>query len=71
MLKRINPKAVEMGVLPDPISGAVGNLDSLDFFAAVDSISESTLPVAVTLRSADDIYTEGPVNVRITVEGAN
>jgi uncharacterized protein (DUF3084 family) len=70
MLKQINPKAVAMGVLPDPISGAVGNLDSLDFFAAVDKISESKLPVAVTLHAANDIYTEGPVNVRITVEGA-
>ncbi|MDR1020619.1 MAG: DUF3084 domain-containing protein [Synergistaceae bacterium] len=69
MLKQINPKAVAMGVLPDPISGAVGNLDSLDFFAAVDKISESKLPVAVTLHAANDIFTEGPVNVKITVEG--
>jgi uncharacterized protein (DUF3084 family) len=69
MLKQINPKAVAMGVLPNPISGAVGNLDSLEFFAAADKMSESKLPVVVTLSAAEDIYTEGPVNVRIEVEG--
>jgi uncharacterized protein (DUF3084 family) len=67
MLKQINPKAVALGVLPDPISGAVGNLDSLDFFSVVDRINESKQPMIITFLASDDIYTEGPVNIRIVL----
>ena len=73
MLKEINRQAVARGVLPDPISGAVGNLDSLDFFDAVDRIMEIAngggSPV-ITFLAATDIYTEGPVNIRVEVSGA-
>jgi uncharacterized protein (DUF3084 family) len=68
MLKQINPKAVALGVLPNPISGAVGNLDSLDFFSVVDKINESQQPLVITFVAANDIYTEGPVNIRILLE---
>jgi uncharacterized protein (DUF3084 family) len=65
MLKQINPKAVALGVLPDPISGAVGNLDSLDFYEVVDRMSEPGKARSITFVAADDIYTEGPVNIKI------
>jgi uncharacterized protein (DUF3084 family) len=65
MLKQINRIAVSRGVLPDPISGAVGNLDSLDFYEAVDKISESKETLSVEFVAAEDIYTEGPVNLKI------
>jgi uncharacterized protein (DUF3084 family) len=67
MLKQINPKAVAMGVLPDPLSGAVGNLDTLDFYEVVDRISESKQPRSITFLAANDIYTEGPVDIRIVL----
>jgi uncharacterized protein (DUF3084 family) len=67
MLKQINPKAVALGVLPDPITGAVGNLDTLDFFAVVDKINESKQPTLITFLASNDIYTEGPVNIRIVL----
>jgi uncharacterized protein (DUF3084 family) len=67
MLKQINPKAVAMGVLPDPLSGAVGNLNSLDFYEVVDRISESKRPRSITFLAANDIYTEGPVDIRIVL----
>ena len=72
MLKEINRQAVAGGVLPDPISGAVGNLDSMDFFDAVDRIMEIVngggSPI-ITFLAATDIYTEGPVNIRVEVSG--
>lgn len=72
MLKEINRQAVAGGVLPDPISGAVGNLDSMDFFDAVDRVMEIANgggnPV-ITFLAATDIYTEGPVNIRVEVSG--
>jgi hypothetical protein len=71
MLKQVNRSAVSNGILPDPFSGTVGNLDSLDFYDVVDRIvaenDESTV-TTVTIEAAADIYTEGPVSVRIEVE---
>jgi hypothetical protein len=68
MLKRINRRAVSQGVLPDPITGTVGNLDTLDFYDAVDKISESEEDRGVTFLASEDIYTEGPVGVKIVVD---
>lgn len=67
MLKGMNRKAVSAGVLQDPISGAVGNMDTLQFYAAVDKLSESRGEQRVTFTAARDIYTEGPVEIKITV----
>jgi hypothetical protein len=67
MLRQINPKAVAKGVLPDPISGTVGNLDSLDFYDVVDRISASSGKLEITFLAADDIFTEGPVNIKIVL----
>ena len=67
MLKKINSKAVKAGVLPDPLSGAVGNLDSLHFYSAAANISDAEGDQLVTFLAAKDIYTEGPVDIKIDV----
>jgi hypothetical protein len=67
MLKQINRMAVSKGILPDPFSGTVGNLDTLDFYDIVDKIVESSEDCVVTISAAADIYTEGPVRVGIEV----
>ena len=67
LLKQINRMAVGDGVLPDPISGTVGNLDSMEFYEAVDKIGESKGEKTIDMFAATDIYTEGPVNIRVEV----
>jgi predicted transcriptional regulator len=70
MLKMINRSAVSEGILPDPFSGTVGNLDSLDFYDMVDKIvvlGEASKTAEVTIAAAADIYAEGPVKVKIEV----
>ncbi len=67
-LKQINKKVVERGVLQDPISGTVGNLDSLEFYNIADRMSETQGNLTITFLAATDIYTEGPVNVKIEIE---
>ena len=71
ILRRINRPAVLRGILPDPITGMVGNIDSLEFFDVVDKIVVNGLnyrTTIVTIAAAADIYTEGPVHVRIEIE---
>ena len=71
MLKKVNRSAVSKGILPDPFTGTVGNLDSLDFYDVVDKIvadNTNFITTTVTITAGTDIYTEGPVRVRIEVE---
>jgi uncharacterized protein (DUF3084 family) len=70
MLKRVNERAVDRGIKPDPFSGNVGNLSGLDFYDMADKIvalGETANGVVVTITAAEDIYTEGPVRVKIGV----
>jgi uncharacterized protein (DUF3084 family) len=71
LLKQINRIAVGNGVLPDPISGAVGNLDSMEFYDAVDMIVGGSGERKIDLFAAADIYTEGPVNIRVKVSSGD
>ncbi|MDR1885661.1 MAG: DUF3084 domain-containing protein [Synergistaceae bacterium] len=68
LLKQINGRAVALGVMPDPLTGNVGNLGSVEFFDSVDRINESEGRRVVRFLAATDIYTEGPVNLRIDIE---
>ena len=71
MLRSINRPAVSRGILPDPFTGNVGNLDTLEFFDVVDRIvtdNSNFRTTIVTITAAADIYTEGPVSVKIEVE---
>jgi hypothetical protein len=71
MLTRINRSSVSRGILPVPITGTVGNFDSLNFYDVVDRIvadNSDFRATTVTIRAAADIYTEGPVRVKIEAE---
>lgn len=68
LLKQINRHAVARGVLPDPISGAVGNLDSMEFYEAADKLSEHDGEQVIKFFAAADIYTEGPVDIRVEIQ---
>ena len=68
MLKDINKRAVTAGVLPDPLSGAVGNIDSMHFYSIAAKISEAEGDQIVTFFASSDIYTEGPVSIRIEIK---
>ncbi|MGC9372685.1 MAG: DUF3084 domain-containing protein [Thermovirgaceae bacterium] len=67
ILADINRKAREDGVLPDPLRGTVGNLEASDFFEAIEKIAGKQQPRRILVETAEDIYTEGPVRVKIRV----
>lgn len=67
ILREVNVKAKEDGVLPDPIRGTVGNLDALDFFNVLEKIENAEKTLKIVVEAAEDIYTEGPVRVKIHV----
>lgn len=69
LLRRVNRDAVAAGILPDPLNGAVGGVESSEFYSAAESIVELDGAKTVEITAAEDIYTEGPVRVRMIVRG--
>jgi hypothetical protein len=69
MLDRVKRLADSKGVLPNPFSGDVGNLDLLNFYDIVEQMvaERGYESRVVTIFAASDIYTEGPVKVRMEV----
>jgi len=67
ILADINKKARLDGVLPDPLRGTVGNLEASDFFETIEKIAGREQPPRILVETAEDIFTEGPVRVKIRV----
>lgn len=66
-LQDVNHAAQNQGVLPDPISGNVGQLDGQQLFATIRDVQAEGGRVVLTAVAKNDIYTEGPVHINISV----
>jgi len=67
ILRSVNFRAQRDGVLPDPLRGNVGNLSASEFFDAVDTLTHRERTTRIIVKAEDDIYTEGPVRVKIQI----
>lgn len=67
ILRDVNSKAQRDGVLPDPLRGHVGNLSASEFFDAVDLLTGKENYSTIIVKAEEDIYTEGPVRVKIGI----
>lgn len=67
VLREVNGIAVRDGILADPLTRTVGQIDATDFYEAVESLKEAKIPQIVEIVSERDIYTEGPVRVLLRV----
>jgi len=70
LLREINALSIQKGVIPDPLRGTVGNLSAGDFYGSVDRITKTGTPSMLVLEAEEDIYSEGPVRVRIALKNA-
>ena len=67
LLREINASSIQKGVIPDPLRGTVGNLSAGDFYGSVERITKTGTPSVLVLEAEEDIYSEGPVRVRIVL----
>ncbi len=67
-LRSLNQKAVNDGVLRDPISGNVGSIDTGEFITALDKISQGKNSIKLEILTARDIYSEGPLRVKFILK---
>ena len=63
----VNKAAVAGGVMPDPLSGKVGNIDAASMIEASDKMRSLGGDVRVTAYAKNDISVAGPVLVRLEV----
>ena len=71
MLRRLNLMSTQSGIITDSLTGTVGGIPANDFYDAVERIAAAKAPVRVTLHAANDVYSEGPVSVKIDVRSAD
>lgn len=68
LLRDLNRKSSTAGVMNDPLTGMVGDISANDFFDATEKISKAKAPFKIIIYAENDVFTEGPVRVRIVVD---
>ena len=66
-LQDVNQQAKQKGVLPDPLTGTVGQVDGLQLFNTIQEIAAKGGNVNLRAVAKQDIYTDGPVHIDIIV----
>lgn len=70
-LTKINHRAVEAGVLPDPLTGKVGNMEATTMIEASKAMRATDGVFTLRAYARGDITTAGPVRVRLEVVPRN
>ena len=66
-LTQINHQAVQAGVLPDPLTGKVGNMDAATMIETSNAIRRTNGAFTINAYAKGDITTAGPVRLRLEV----
>ncbi len=66
-LSQVNHNAVQAGVLPDPLTGKVGNLDAATMIETSNAIRRTNGMFTLKAYAKGDITTAGPVRIRLEV----
>lgn len=66
-LRDINTAAKEKGVLPDPITGNIGQLDSREMLDVIQQVKELDGHCRLVATAKHDVYIAGPVVIDVAV----
>ena len=69
-LQEINQISVKAGVMPDPMTGKVGNLNAVTMVDTVTKMQRMGGKIRLIAYADRDITTAGPVELRLGVEKA-
>lgn len=67
-LNQVNHKAVQDGVLPDPLTGKVGNMDATTMLQTNAAINKANGKFILSAYAKQDITSAGPVMVNLEVK---
>jgi len=69
-LKEVNERSVKAGVLPDPMTGKVGNMSAVTMVETVTKMQRMGGKILLTANADGNITTAGPVQLRLRIERA-
>ena len=69
-LQEINERSVKAGVLPDPMTGKVGNMSAVTMVETVTKMQRMGGKILLTAYADGNITTAGPVQLRLRLERA-
>lgn len=69
-LQEINERSVKEGVLPDPMTGKVGNINAVTVVDTVTKMQKMGGKIRLTGYADGEITTAGPVQLRLSIEKA-
>jgi uncharacterized protein (DUF3084 family) len=67
-LRELKNQAIKNGDKPDLATYSVGSLEGEDFFEVVEALKSTKTPTIINAMALQDIYTEGPVRIKILLE---
>ena len=67
-LTEVNHSAVDKGILPDPITGAIGAMEGSQLYQIVDVIGRAKGKIVLTAYARDDTTSQGPLRLNVRVE---
>lgn len=67
-LQEVNERSVKAGVLPDPLTGKVGNMSAVTMVETVNKMQRMGGKLLLTAYADGDITTAGPVQLRLKLE---
>ena len=70
-LKEVNERSVKAGVLPDPMTGKVGNMSAVTMVETVTKMQRMGGKILLTAYADGNITTAGPVQLRLRIERAS
>ncbi len=67
LLNDLNHYAKEKGVLPDPITGKIGQLEGQELLNVIEKVKDYDSNCTLVIKAKNDIYTEGPLLIDVEV----
>ena len=67
-LQEVNERSVKEGVLPDPMTGKVGNINAVTMVETVTKMQRMGGKILITAYADGEITTAGPVQLRLSLE---
>ena len=67
-LQEVNERSVRAGVIPDPMTGKVGNINAVTMVDIVTRMQRMGGRIRLTAYADGDITTAGPVELKLKLE---
>lgn len=68
ILRKVNLKAVQEGIIPEPKTSLVGTISAVNLFEVVRNIVQSDTGMKIKVISLSDTWTTGPFKIRMEAE---